>query len=185
MDHKFNLNPIDSIFQGPIDLLKGEHCVILQRLEMIERTLQYLGSLPDETALQRCKIEQSRLRTWVDELTQQVVLHFLIEEEALFPVLADYIGRENGLIEVMLQEHERIRSALSEWKSAVNTLCQGMVSAREALLKVVIGLGHRSIALLRLHMSKEDQILFKICEVSLSEKEKTQVAQKIRAIVSH
>ncbi len=183
MDHKLDLNQIDSIYQGPIDILKGEHCVILQRLEMIERTLQYLESLPSQTALKRCKIEQSRLRTWVDELSGQVALHFSMEEEALFPVLAEYIGREHGLIEVMLQEHASISSALSDWKNAASQLCKLTVSAREGLLKVVIGSGHQSIALLRLHISKEDQILFKICEVSLSEKEKIQVWKKLRAIV--
>lgn len=179
MDHKLDLIPMDPTFQGPIDLLKGEHSVILQHLEVIERTLQSLESLPDETVLHRCKVEESHLCTWVDELSKEIGLHFFLEEEALFPVMAEYIGRENSLIEVLLQEHEHIRSTLSQCENTVSQLSKRRISAREALLKFLIGSGYQTIALLRIHMSKEDQIFFKICEVSLSEKEKTQIAHKL------
>lgn len=184
MSHHLNTNHADPIYPDPIEILKQEHHVTLQRLDMIERTLQYLESLPSRTALKRCKIEQSRLRDWVDELSQRMSLHFLMEEEALFPILAEYIGKEHGPIEVMLQEHANIKSLLSKWKSAVRELCKLDGPARDGALRMVTGAGYQTIAQLRLHISKEDQILFKICEVSLSDQEKKIVSQKLQAIES-
>ncbi|MFQ5588733.1 MAG: hemerythrin domain-containing protein [Nitrospiria bacterium] len=185
MNHHLNINHANPIHPDPLETLKQEHHSTLQRLDMIERTLQYLESLPSRTALKRCKVEQARLRDWVNELYERLSRHFLMEEEVLFPVLAEYIGKEHGPIEVMVQEHANITSELANWKSAVSELCKLAGPARDAVLKVATGAGYRTIAQLRLHISKEDQILFKICEVSLSEEEKKLVFKKLQAIESH
>ncbi len=182
MNHHLKIDHADAINPDPIEILKQEHQRTLQGLATIERTLQYLDSLPSSTALKRCLVEQSRLRDWVNELSQRMLLHFLMEEEALFPVLAEYIGKEDGPIGVMLEEHLKIRSALLNWKRGVNVLCKLTGSARDRVLREVTSVGNQTIAQLRLHMSKEDQILFKICDASLSDEEKKQVTQKLQVI---
>lgn len=183
MDHKLEYRHFGIENQDPIKTLKIEHLETVQRLQMIERSLQYLESLPSRTALKRCKIEQSRLRTWVNTLEARMTLHFLMEEEGLFPTLSEYIGKEHGPIEVMLEEHVAIRSILSEWKHEVGILSQFLSGpVRDACLKRVIELGDEAIRRLRLHIDKENQILFKITEASLSDEEKHFVAQKLQDI---
>lgn len=182
MDRKSQPNPFETIFQDPIEILRDDHQETLQRLELIERTLQYLESLPSHTATKRSKIEQSRMRDWVNELSGHLRLHFIMEEEALFPTLSEYIGKEHGPIEMILQEHSDLRAVLSEWQSEACTLCKLTDLARDKTLKDVAQLGYHVIRLLRLHISKENQILFKICEVSFSEQEKSVVTQKLRLI---
>lgn len=183
MDPKLKYHHSEIKYQNPIATLKDEHLETVQRLEMIERTLQYLESLPSRTALQRCKIEQFRLRDWVNELDADMARHFLIEEEALFPTLSEHIGKEHGLIEVMLEEHRDIREALSGWKREVDVLSKSFPGAgRDENLKQVGRLGGKAMSLLRLHIKKENQILFKISEISLSDQEKKFVAQKRREI---
>ncbi len=183
MDHKLEYRHSEIKNQDPIRTLKIEHLETVQRLEMIERSLQYLESLPSRTAMKRCKIEQSRLRTWVNELDGRMRLHFLMEEEGLFPTLSEYLGKEHGPIEVLLGEHTEIKGLLSQWKDEVGVLSASLSgSVRDACLKRVLVLGDAVMTRLRLHISKENQILFKISEVSLSEKEKSFVAQKLHHI---
>ncbi|GEM_PF-1355469 len=183
MDHKLKHRDSEREYRNPIKTLKNEHLETLQRLDMIERTLQYLESLPTHTAMKRCKIEQSRLRNWVNELEASMALHFIMEEEGLFPTLSEYIGKEHGPIEVMLEEHAEIRNILSVWKDEVAVLSKSISGpVRDACLKRVIRIGEQAIERLRLHISKENQILFKISEVSLSDAEKNVVAQKLYEI---
>jgi len=183
MDHNLEYQHSETQYHDPIRRLKNEHLETVQRLEMIERTLQYLESLPSHTAQKRCKIEQSRLSNWVNELEVRMTLHFLMEEEGLFPTLSEYIGKEHGPIEVMLEEHADIKSILAEWKCEVGLLSKLVPGpTRDESLKRVIQLGEKAIERLRLHISKENQILFKISEVSLSDKEKSFVAQKLHDI---
>ncbi len=179
MNHHLKTDTAYTLDSDPIKILKQEHHDTLHRLEMIERTLQYLESLPNETAQKRRRIEQLRLRDWIHELSHRMSLHFMMEEEALYPVLAEYVGEEHGPIEIMIQEHALIKSRFTLWEARVNTLCKMTGLMRETALKGVTSVGHQTIAELRLHISKEDQILFKICEVSFSEEEKHWVSQKL------
>ncbi len=172
----------ETTHSDPIDTLKSEHQLTLQRLEVIERTLQYLESLPSRTPDKRCRIEQTRLRDWVNELSLQIGLHFYMEEKALFPILAEYIGREHGPIEAMIIEHNNIKALISDWKHNAGELCKSTERTRDGRLNAVTSLGYKTISFLRLHISKENQILFKICETSLSLEEKSWVAQKILSI---
>jgi len=181
VDYKPQLGATTGKISDPIQILKGEHHTTLQWLEMIERMLQYLESLPRNTARARIEDEQSRLKDCVVSLEQSITQHFEKEEGALFPVLAEYIGREEGPIEVMLHEHRHIRSVFQKWREGVIRLARAEGLERESLLKEVSFCGYEAIRLLRLHISKENQILFEVCEVSLSFDEKRQVTQKLQS----
>lgn len=182
MDDRSQIDHATSIQSDPIVLLKYEHHMTLLRLETIERTLQYLESLPTDTAPARCEIEQTRLREGVLSLKQSMDLHFLKEENALFPVLAEYIGKDDGPIEVMLNEHDRIRMILCDLHKMVCDLSSQTGAKRGITLKSVTGSGYETIRLIRLHISKENQILFEICEASLSPEEKKGVTKKIKSL---
>ncbi|MBN4054228.1 hemerythrin domain-containing protein [Nitrospira defluvii] len=182
MDDRSQVESTASIQSDPIMLLKYEHHMTLLCLETIERTLQYLESLPEDAASERCEIEQTRLREGVLSLEQSMDLHFLKEEEALFPVLAEYIGKNDGPIEVMLNEHNRIRMTLRDLYKSICALSSQTGAKRGLTLKSVTQLGYETIRLIRLHISKENQILFEICEASLSPEEKKDVTKKIKSL---
>ncbi len=154
----------------------------LLHLEMLERSLQYLESLPWNVENERSEREQLRLREGVTALEEDIRRHFAKEEEALFPVLSEYIGSEHGPIEVMLNEHETIRRVFRGWKTLVSELREHSGTHRELSLRGVTASGYEAIHLLRVHISKENQILFEICDASLSPEEKKQVAEKIKAM---
>jgi len=182
MNEKSQIAHVASTQNDPILLLKDEHHMTLLRLEMLERSLQYLESLPWNVASERSEGEQVRLREGVGALEEEIRRHFAKEEQALFPVLSEYIGSGQGPIGVMLNEHEVIRNAFQGWKTLVFDLREHSGTQREVVLKGVTASGYEAIHLLRVHISKENQILFEICEASLSPEEKRQVAEKIKGM---
>lgn len=126
--------------------------------------------------------EQTHLRDCLISLQHLLELHFLKEEEALFPVLAEYIGRAGGPIDAVVDEHTRIRSALGDLRQKVTDLCEYQGGERTAILSGVTGLAYKTTGLLRLHICKENQILFEIGEDLLSTEEKRKIAIKIKTM---
>lgn len=182
MNENYQIDHMTSSQSDPILLLKDEHYLMLRRLETLERTLQYLESLPWNVASAQSEKEQRHLREGVSELEADLSHHFEKEEKALFPVLSEYIGQEQGPIGVVLNEHETLRSVYRGWKKMVFDLCEQAGAQREVILRGVSASGYEAIHLLRTHISKENQIIFEICEAVLSSKEKKQVAEMIKAM---
>jgi len=182
MNNKPWINHVTGSQSDPIRLLKDEHHVTLLHLALLERSLQYLESLPWNVESERGEREQLRLREGVSRLETDIRRHFAKEEKALFPVLSEYIGSEHGPIGVMLNEHETIRSVFQGWKKIVDELHQHSGTQREVILRAVTASGYEAIRLLRVHISKENQILFEICEASLSPEELRAVAEKIKVM---
>lgn len=182
MNENADIENIAIVQSDPIAVLKYEHQMALLRLETIERTLQYLESLPRDSASERIELEQARLKEGVISLERVIDHHFHKEEEALFPVLAEYIGKEHGPIELMLYEHNQLRSTFCGWRKSVSDLCDNIGPKRDSILRFVTTSGYEAIQLLRLHIRKENQILFEICEASLSSDEKKEIAKKIKTM---
>jgi hemerythrin-like domain-containing protein len=166
---------------GPTQVLKMEHQATLLKLELIERSLQYLRRPPKETLPERVEIEKILLRDLAAAIENEIGPHFRKEEEALFPVLAEYIGKEYGPIEMMVREHEKIRLAFFSWRKALPSFCRSIEPIDEAIRKAVIDPGLRLIHILRQHINKENQILFRISESTLTPDEKKAVLQKMKA----
>lgn len=167
---------------GPIDLLKEEHRAALLKLELIERSLHYLCKAPGETLPERIEIEKSLLKDLSLSLEREIGPHFRKEEEALFPILAEYIGKEHGPIEAMLHEHDKIWSAFLPWKRSLAELCRSADRIDDEARKAVLDPGLRIVQLIRLHINKEDLVLFKVSESSLTKEEKNRVTARMRAI---
>ncbi len=172
MDEKKGIVNAAGVNENPMQVLENEHRAILVKLELMERALQCLQKGPEETVPEQVETEKALLKELVALLERSLGLHFQKEEEALFPILAEYVGKEHGPIEAMLHEHEKIRSVFCEITGPV-----GM-----GMFKAVSKSGFEAIHLIRQHISKENQILFRICESSLSEEEKRRVMEKIKAM---
>lgn len=165
--------------EGPTDLLKEEHQETLLKLELMECALLYLRRPIEETTPERVEMEKTTLKDLAIALDKEIGPHFKKEEEALFPVLAEYIGKEYGPIEAMLHEHAKILTALQRWKKILPSFCRSSHSMDAGIRKAIIEPGLRLVDLLRQHISKENQILFQISESSLTSDEKREVLHRM------
>lgn len=177
--------PENEVFEkerGPTDLLKEDHRSTLLKLELMERALRYLLSPPAETTPERVEAEKTLLRDIANGLEREMPPHFRKEEEGLFPILAEYIGKEHGLIEAMRHEHAKIWSAFFLWKKALFRFCDALGPIDEAVRTGALDAGLAIASLIRLHISKENHVLFKISESSLTEEEKEKVMGRMQGI---
>lgn len=170
--------------QSPTRLLKEEHQAILLKLDLMEYFLQYLRAPFEETPPERAEDERALLKDLAFSLEKKIGPHFRKEEEALFPILAEYVGKEHGPIEAMVHEHEKIRVAFLHWKKSLPFLHPGTEPMDEAFRRTIIDPGLKIVALFRRHISKEDQILFELSESTLTEEEKKEVIDRMWAISS-
>ncbi len=182
MSHKEYPGVKEDINHDPIQFLKKEHEEVLWKLESAKRALQSLRGLPESTVPQQREAEEAWIKDFVVSLVSGICLHFKKEEEALFPTLAEYIGKEHGPIEVMLDEHEALRLAFRDWEGRLVHFCEIRETDKQGTLNAVVATGEEALCLFRQHISKENQILFEICEASLSKEEKKEVAERIKAI---
>jgi hemerythrin-like domain-containing protein len=120
-----------------IELLGKQHREVLAELTAVEQRLQ-AGDVAAAAP---------GLATY---LQREVVQHFVLEEEALFPVLARHLSPTHGPLAVMNAEHAAFRDLLGalEAANAVGDTARQQVHADGI------------IDLLRGHIAKEDQILF-------------------------
>jgi hemerythrin-like domain-containing protein len=124
----------EAVMSSVIHLLQRQHREVLAR---IERDIDNFGVLP--TA-----------REFLDFLAREVVTHFRIEEEALFPELAQVTWIANGPLRVMDAEHAAFRDLLAAGTAARD---------RDAT-DIAIAAARDLARLLRAHIAKEDDVLF-------------------------
>jgi len=136
-------------------LLSDEHRVI-------ERVLAALARLTEKPAtefLQSWKKALDFIRHFADKC------HHLKEEKILFVALEEHgIPNEGGPIGMMLMEHEEGRAYVRAMFDAVNKIEAGDPSAQAALCDNA----KQYLRLLREHIQKEDEILFRMADEVLS-----------------
>ena len=87
--------------------------------------------------------------------------HHLKEEKILFPVMEEHgIPRDGGPIGMMLTEHEEGRGYVRSMLAAVSLIEAKNQAAKETLLEIA----RAYLRLLREHIQKEDEILFRIAD---------------------
>lgn len=119
-----------------IELLGTQHQEVLARLTEVE------------TAIRTGR--NSDLAPFAAYLAEEVLHHFALEEQALFPQLANHLPLEHGPMAVMNAEHQAFRELLADLTGAVGS---GNVDAQRTHAAELVHL-------LRGHIAKEDQVLF-------------------------
>lgn len=117
-----------------IDLLQRQHREVLER---IDRDIDAFDIVPIA-------------RDFLEYLESEVINHFRIEEEALFPELARVTWIANGPLRVMDAEHAAFRDLLAAGKAARDR------DANDIAIQTARDLAR----LLRAHIAKEDEVLF-------------------------
>lgn len=137
-----------------------EHEAVRMTLRILERIIEEI----DKTA----KIPNPEHLEQLFEFFSVFVdkCHHGKEEELLFPALeAVGISREDGPIGVMLNEHQQGRNLVAMMKQALSQYINGDVGAARKLK----GSANAYIALLNIHIDKENNVLFPMADQHLPE----------------
>ncbi|GBF11241.1 hemerythrin domain-containing protein [Tepidibacillus sp. HK-1] len=136
-----------------LQLFYEDHEHALMQLDQLH---VHLEELRKGAEIERVKLQ---LIGFTKFLEVALDIHFVQEEQALFPLMAEKIG-PNGPIMVMEREHDDLRNA----QKALKKELMKEIPAKDAALK------HAGLILqvLREHIHKENQILFPLSERILS-----------------
>lgn len=141
-----------------IELLSTQHQEVLAQLANVEAEIM--------------TPERFDLASFAAYLEGEVAHHFAIEEQALFPLLAGYLGEEEGPLAVMNAEHAAFRELVTGLSTALRSGNREAQRAHAAEL----------VQLLRAHIAKEDQILFPMAARLLSPAEQDEVNRRAAAL---
>lgn len=146
--------------------LRDDHDAILSMLDVIEHTVVHLEGGRD-------------VESWVlDDLLEYLTVfvdecHHAKEERVLFPALeAKGILRAGGPIGVMLGEHEEGRGLVGRMKEAARAYAAGFIPAGRDYAATAT----RYAELLRLHIHKENNILFAMADARIIGEEQYELA---------
>lgn len=151
----------------PSAVLKREHQVILRVLDVLQNLLDASdeGGELEVEPVGRC-VEFFRL--FAD------ACHHAKEEDLLFPVLEERgIPNEGGPIGVMLHEHRLARGFVQRMGQALERIRCGEQSTQTAV--ELERAGREYIELLRLHIAKEDNVLFMMGDQAMTEDDQTRL----------
>lgn len=158
-----------SEFGTATEMLSDEHRVILRVLDVMEK-LTHRSLL---SSLELWKKALDFARHFADQC------HHLKEEKILFPAMEEHgIPNEGGPIGMMLIEHEEGRSYVRSMFAAVARAEANDQGAHESL----IASARAYVRLLREHIEKEDQVLFRIADDAISPEEQKTL---LRAFEEH
>jgi len=100
--------------------------------------------------------------------------HHKKEEAVLFPALNENgLSKDSGLITVMLAEHEEGRRLALMLRQSVERLQAGEVRKREAIAENA----SNYIKLIRLHISKEDKVVFPMADKVIPTDQQDQILE--------
>jgi hemerythrin-like domain-containing protein len=143
----------------PTDTLKTEHKAIQTMLSILEKMCVQLET---EKPVPAEHLEQSLdfFKGFADKC------HHMKEEDLLFPAM-NQIGfpKEMGPIAVMLHEHTSGRNFIKQMTDAVSNYKSGNSNAS----KNFISAGRNYISLLTEHIEKENNILFEMADMHLTD----------------
>lgn len=150
------------------EILSDEHRVI----ERVLAALEKLTRMPVMDCLAQWKDALAFFRHFADQC------HHFKEEKVLFPALeAHGIPRDGGPVGMMLIEHEEGRAHVKSMLAAVaqleaeNTAVQGMLLTH----------ARAYLTLLREHIQKEDDILFRMADEVLPASEQQEMLKRFEA----
>jgi hemerythrin-like domain-containing protein len=134
----------------PTEILKHEHKIILLVLDAAERTVDSIKTT-GEVKVSEIERMLDFFRNFADRC------HHAKEEKLLFVKMNDKgMPKESGPIAVMLKEHEFGREKLRAVEAALIQAGQGDMPAKTKIIENLT----EYITMLRLHIEREDSILY-------------------------
>jgi hemerythrin-like domain-containing protein len=154
------------------DVLRKEHDAILKMLDAAEELAARLERKHPVAPEQLDRLLEF-FRLFADQC------HHGKEEELLFPLLEKKgMPRQGGPIGVMLYEHDHGRALIAEMRESAQALAAGHAEAGARWAHAA----RRYVALLREHIYKENEILFRMAEQMLSEAEQADLVRQFEHV---
>jgi len=154
--------------QSPTEILSDEHRVIERVLDVFEA----LAARPLKGSFDHWKHALDFARHFADQC------HHYKEEKILFPALEEHgIPREEGPVGMMMLEHEEGRSYVRGMFAALAQIEATDESAQAALRENA----RQYVRLLREHIQKEDDILFRMADEVIPVDEQIQMLKDFDA----
>jgi hemerythrin-like domain-containing protein len=148
--------------------LENDHVYILRLIEVMEK--MFLTS----------HLEVNKLETVVNLIRNYAdAFHHAKEENLLFPLMATKgFSKEQGPIAVMLHDHAQGRTFVKAMVEEIENLRNGNKAALSRIYENMEGY----IELLRAHIAKENNILFRMADNVLSEKEQQDLLKEFAKV---
>jgi hemerythrin-like domain-containing protein len=161
-----------------LDRLRADHKVVLKRLRALETYLS-------DDATMSSPSSHLLFRELLAFITNEVWLHFHREEEVLFPVIARIFPAENapivgGPVYVLSEEHSVLRKLVARLTGQVQQWDDGEPGAAEAVQLT----GTQLARAFQKHIYKEDNIVFRLAESSLSPAERAEITLAFNAVTA-
>lgn len=154
----------------PTEILSNDHKVVLEKLKLMEQTINNLKSTNVKNIL-------TDLKTF---LRKEADLHFKKEEAALFPEMEKFIPRDEGPIGQMLLEHEDLYKYEDNFIRGVDLFSKDENNGEAQ--KLIRENGNSFINLLREHIYKEDNMLFMMADMHLEEDQINAIMKKFEEL---
>lgn len=152
--------------------LKEEHLPLRAQMEEFYALASAIGQDEQTTNWAEALIAlQQKAVAFVGKLDP----HSLLEEDILFPMMAQFIGRETGPIAVMEYEHDQAKKNLKQFMEAMEQL-PDEVNLDQA--KAIAAYLMNAYVILTEHFMKEENVLFPMAEQMLSADQKDELLQK-------
>jgi hemerythrin-like domain-containing protein len=154
------------------EVLIKEHDSILEMLEVLRKVCDKLESA-DAVVPDHLEHILSFLKGFADRC------HHGKEEELLFPAMeASGIPREGGPIGVMLLEHVQGRELIERMVAAVGSLKNASPNAPSEF----VGAGRDYVRLLAQHIEKENNVLFRMADMHISESKQQELEKQFTVV---
>jgi hemerythrin-like domain-containing protein len=161
--------------------LRADHARVFAELNTLERAAGIAApargraaaaAKPGGTAA-RSRVNGAELRRVLSLLAAQFDTHMAAEDEALFPALARALPETLGRLESFHAEHQELRSMLASLEALIT---QSAGPARDEQIAVQ---ARDFVDLLRIHVRKEEAVVFRVAEQVLAPAELNRVANRV------
>ena len=157
-----------------IEQLKEEHQAILLMLRIMEAACKKLEAREDVS-----KDDLNNMVKFIKEFADKS--HHLKEEDLLFPAMEEVgIPREGGPIGVMLTEHTMGRDYVKGLSVGIEEYAKGITDAA----KQIIENARNYASLLSNHINKEDNILYPMAEMRISNEKQNELLKEFERVNS-
>lgn len=157
---------------SPTQVLEDEHRVIERMLTALDTVAKILseGGTPPAWIFADAS---DFIANFADEC------HHAKEERRMFPMLEEAgMPAERGPLSVMLADHEQGRALNKAMRMEASQLEAGNESARQELINNI----QAYVALLRMHIQKEDNVLFPMAERMLTDEQQHELAEQFERV---
>ena len=156
--------------------LKDEHGPLRAQMESFFIQAQEVGA---DNGVQNWKSAIEDLANVVSKFEAELGPHSDREDNTLFPMMANYIGREVGPIAVMEYEHEQAKFNLKKFMEAARGQLPEVLDTKQA--KKIAAYAIQAYLILSDHFAKEENNIFPMAERMLTDDEKRALADAFKA----